>query len=540
MKSLLIIFSMLLPGSVASFAKQNEASTLDTKGTIYETTSETDVKTYYSSIQEGDKGEVLLSKLQKILSLDQQKMIYNSGSSKSATWDGYYLFERDWDLSPLEESELNGQYKKSGIWLNSLYENSPIYVENGINTNGKPYKYYDKNKNIVEGKTFVSSKAQFDREHVFPKSFGFNGSGDKYKDFTAGCDVQNLHLGEHVANSNAHSNLPYGDVKTNKKEYISGLTGEVCGYTGNDKNGYEVFEPLAKDKGNIARSIFYMVARYHTYEKITDKDESPALTLSNSATAQKTTEPIQTKDSPAAYGLLSDLIKWNKEDPVSDYEIRRNNLIYNAPTLQGNRNPFIDYPEWIDAIYDENTGKLLTTASENPGISFTKFSILSGRKESPLFEDEIVEPETNYNLTIKATDSFKKQYYLFETFDDSGIEVSYVDKENNTKVLSKDEYTLFIDGDKKVTTNYQLFGFNDVKLYAKATIEGKEYTTNNNLTFKITASTTQIIIFLVIAFVLIIILIIIPSMSRKRKKKLKKKDFENVTKKRKSNKKKEK
>lgn len=283
-----------------------------------------------------------------------------------------------------------------------------------------------------------------------------------------------------------------------------------------------------------------MVARYHTYEKITDKDESPALTLSNSATAQKTTEPIQTKDSPAAYGMLSDLIKWNKEDPVSDYEIRRNNLIYNAPTLQGNRNPFIDYPEWIDAIYDENTGKLLTTASENPGISFTKFSILSGRKESPLFEDEIVEPETNYNLTIKATDSFKKQYYLFETFDDSGIEVSYVDKENNTKVLSKDEYTLFIDGDKKVTTNYQLFGFNDVKLYAKATIEGKEYTTNNNLTFKITASTTQIIIFLVIAFVLIIILIIIPSMSRKRKKKLKKKDFENVTKKRKSNKKKEK
>ena len=48
-------------------------------------------------------------------------------------------------------------------------------------------------------------------------------------------------------------------------------------------------------------------------------------------------------------GLLSDLLAWNKKDPVDEYEVHRNNLLYKNYT--NNRNPFIDFPNWADAIW---------------------------------------------------------------------------------------------------------------------------------------------------------------------------------------------
>jgi len=75
-----------------------------------------------------------------------------------------------------------------------------------------------------------------------------------------------------------------------------------------------VFEPPVNHRGNVARAIFYFATRY------------------------------QMKISPEEQKALKE---WNKADPVDDIEIKRNNMIENA---QGNRNPFVDYPEMIDAI----------------------------------------------------------------------------------------------------------------------------------------------------------------------------------------------
>ena len=58
-------------------------------------------------------------------------------------------------------------------------------------------------------------------------------------------------------------------------------------------------------------------------------------------------------DSPSmetgVHGKLSVLLKWHKNDPVSDLEKVRNNKIHRS--YQGNRNPFIDHPEWADGVF---------------------------------------------------------------------------------------------------------------------------------------------------------------------------------------------
>jgi len=49
------------------------------------------------------------------------------------------------------------------------------------------------------------------------------------------------------------------------------------------------------------------------------------------------------------HGRLSALPAWNDADPVSEFEANRNDVIYEQ--FQHNRNPFIDHPEWADAIW---------------------------------------------------------------------------------------------------------------------------------------------------------------------------------------------
>jgi hypothetical protein len=92
-----------------------------------------------------------------------------------------------------------------------------------------------------------------------------------------------------------------------------------------------VFEPIDVYKGDLARTYFYMMTRYYGQ--------------------------MSGWNSPVVQG--GDLIAWNRAvmlqwndlDPVSPKEIARNNAVYG---LQGNRNPFIDRPEWVHAIWNPN------------------------------------------------------------------------------------------------------------------------------------------------------------------------------------------
>lgn len=414
-------------------------SQYDTSGTIFYSQTSDEVLQYYSSIEKGDSGDTLLDKLQALLKKDpltnknQAKVTYSSGSSKSSTnWAGYYLYERDYKLSPLTQTEIStGNYLKTGIWVNLLYCESPIYISNSINSGSYTY-YTDWNPDTHSGTTtktgtFSSGNAQFDREHVFPKSFGFNGANDKYKDLITGCDAHNLRTGEHEGNSSAHSNLPYGTVenKSENTKYYSKLTGELVGYAGINKQGIKVFEPCDNDKGDIARACFYMAARYHNYEVDINNSNyhSPALTLDDGVMAVSTTEPEATENSPCAYGELSDLLEWNKLDPVDEEEIRRNDLVYNG--IQYNRNPFVDFPSWADACFSNGTvkfndinirqkylGEPLTNFDEDNGIESITASLglthqINNSKPEKLLSVDEIDENASYVLGIKDGEQYR-------------------------------------------------------------------------------------------------------------------------------------
>ena len=82
------------------------------------------------------------------------------------------------------------------------------------------------------------------------------------------------------------------------------------------------------------------------------------------------TNATPTSTESALFGKLDTLLDWNELDPVNDFEIRRNNLVY--ANYQGNRNPFVDHPEWVRVVFDTNYLALptlteFTAAPNGPG-----------------------------------------------------------------------------------------------------------------------------------------------------------------------------
>lgn len=548
---------------------------------IFRDLSKEEIKEYYSGLKTGLNGEELLADLQPILKKNQVKLDYTSGDITSKSWSGYYLLDRDWEKSPLTESEINSQkYQTSNIWMDILYSSYSIKIDSKINSGTMQWEENGQIKSV----NYKNGSAQFDREHVFPKSFGFNGANERYKNLTAGCDMQNLHAGEHIGNV-SHSNLPYGDVVKSKSEVKSGITGEVVGYLGYNDDNIQVFEPIAEDKGDIARTIFYMCARYHTYEELGNNDNTPSLTLTKNPNRIATTEPEDTKNSPAAYGDLDELLKWNQDDPVSYKEIHRNNLCYNA--VQYNRNPFIDYPSWAEIAFGESKDGIdlskddgvssnapnftisssITSIYKNETIDLSKINIDFGGNNIPVL-NVIIDITTPSN--VKAN-SVNLEDYEFKELGTYTIEFSYYDIESNKTYQSQmsieviPRYSLQLDTSKlnlRIEA-FKSFNFDDLivkRIYNDGTsviLDSSEYSievydSENNLiensgeykinklgtytvkvthnydndlieaNFEIVVGIPRIILFIVTIVILVIVVIVLVCIYRKSKKKNKK------------------
>ncbi len=119
------------------------------------------------------------------------------------------------------------------------------------------------------------------------------------------------------------------------------------------------FYPGDDHKGDVARIVLYMAVMYKDILTLTD-DLELLLDESKHYTPEG-----------ARMGQLTLLLQWHKEDPVDEFERHRNDVIFEA---QGNRNPFIDKPEYVHLIWENKTIEELTKeiTEEEPSVSTPK------------------------------------------------------------------------------------------------------------------------------------------------------------------------
>ncbi len=167
----------------------------------------------------------------------------------------------------------------------------------------------------------------YNREHSMPGSW-FNDGSPMYT------DLVHLVPTDGWVN-NKRGNFAYGEV--DNVNWTS-QNGSKLGYTNASWAGNMVFEPIDDYKGDFARIYFYMATRY--------KDEISGWGSNNDNADDMlngTSYPVF--DSAP----LNMLLQWHYNDPVSQKEQVRNNAIYD---WQGNRNPFVDRPEFAEYIWD--------------------------------------------------------------------------------------------------------------------------------------------------------------------------------------------
>ena len=181
---------------------------------------------------------------------------------------------------------------------------------------------------------------KYNREHAMPKSW-FNEASSQpatstevYPMYT---DLHHLFPTDRIVNT-MRSNYPYGEVgdKITKQSEGGfskfGRCVDSLGYKVSGQNG-RVFEPNDQYKGDLARVYFYMATAYESYKNEKGVTRSPKDWKSDMLTSD--VYPFFTD------WALKMLLRWAANDPISEKEIKRNEAIYG---IQGNRNPFVDYP----------------------------------------------------------------------------------------------------------------------------------------------------------------------------------------------------
>lgn len=168
----------------------------------------------------------------------------------------------------------------------------------------------------------------WNKEHVFPQGF-FNEKLPMRSDLH-----QVLPVDGYV--NNRRSNFNFG--KVNNPTWTS-MNGSKVGPCSSPGSSGTCFEPIDEFKGDIARIMLYFATRYEN--EVTSNGWKPHTTPNS---------PLNGTNNQVYKDWIIDLfLSWHEQDPVSQKEIDRNNGVYQ---LQGNRNPYVDHPEWVRKVWD--------------------------------------------------------------------------------------------------------------------------------------------------------------------------------------------
>lgn len=253
------------------------------------------INEYYQNISASATGISLRTALCTLTKQNHQKYGYGSLEIAMKTTD------RNWEKSPDPNDE-----------------NPYMYLLYTVNNDTKASKW-----NTYHGKGGIEdyNSAHWNKEHIWAKSNGFSSEGaDAYS------DLHHLRASD-TKNNGSRSSFAFNN---NSGSYVQDFNGDNSGKLGGSP---KVYEPIDRDKGDVARALFYMATRYMDGVGSTGTH----LTLTNG-----------TESSGGKWGYLSTLLAWHTQDPPDAFEKHRNSLVQD---IQGNRNPYIDHPEWAQKVF---------------------------------------------------------------------------------------------------------------------------------------------------------------------------------------------
>lgn len=255
------------------------------------------INAYYQNLTSSDlaTGSSLRSALCTLTKKGHVKYSYNNLEVAMKTTD------RNWEKSPDPNDE--------NPYMNLLYL---------VDNDNKPSLY-----NTFHGSGGISdgNKAHWNKEHIWAKSNGFDSSGAE-----AYSDLHHLRASDKL-NNGERSNYAFTTVSGS---YVKDYNGDNSGKVNKSS---QLYEPLDRDKGDVARALFYMATRYMDGVGSTGTH----LNLTNG-----------TESSGGKWGYLNTLLQWHTQDPPDAFEKHRNSLVQD---IQGNRNPYIDHPEWAQKVF---------------------------------------------------------------------------------------------------------------------------------------------------------------------------------------------
>jgi len=411
-------------------------------------------------------------------------------------YDGYYKNGLSWtnqaDLRRKLNELITSNYNKLDYnWESNTYADQSLYVSEFLDV---VYSSSD----VYASRTGVG----WQREHAWCASLMTGElTSEAVKTKGRATDFHNL-FAAYASGNTSRGNKSFGNAETN-----------VTTVKDNNVVQYEydanAFEPSDNDKGRLARAIFYMAIMYmdrtwlndlegKTYNTI---DGLPGLEIVNGALPT-----YNSNDSNTFYkmGHFEDLIEWALYS-VDRVEFQHNEMVYghknNGKTAQGNRNPFVDFPELVKYAFDpdyENVGGTLTDLvpsynylflnssdvycyqiscdnyqiDETEAITKNDFIVYAisnytGDFTTSIYKHEVV---TNYTLSnLNASNKFDEagNNDLVFTFDDTlktTLDLLYVTRKLQESSFSADLTTTvfkdYTNGDNNLTINGTSWIFN--------------------------------------------------------------------------------
>ncbi len=196
--------------------------------------------------------------------------------------------------------------------------------------------YSEEGRSKTLQQTSTTSTGYWNREHIYPQSRGGFSNGTSFYsdgiDFYMNTSADRLEHGHSDAHALRASDYTQNSIRSNKD------FGEEYNSPSGSKGSW---------KGDVARSIFFMSIRYNALDVVSGNPD-------NSTVGQ--------------LGDLDSLIVWHRQDPPDDFEMNRNNIVYN---WQKNRNPFIDLPELAEYLWGNKIGNYWNS---NVGIEAKEFN----------------------------------------------------------------------------------------------------------------------------------------------------------------------